>query len=142
MNASKKYAILAWQLGRIEHLIQILERDYSSFLDHCDLRSFGDGRAHRMVTLFHNIKDVKHYIQEINDDNTYLTEDGQVRYPLRPQVHELEWLIVRLSRFIKQCQSIVKLQRAFRHRYYQPDGPGYHQAHKTFIDGLRRTRDN
>jgi hypothetical protein len=137
MNASKKYAILAWQLGRIEHLIQILERNYSSFLDHCDLRSFCDGRAHRLVTLFKNIKVVKGYIQEINDDNTYLTEDGQVRYPLRPQVHELEWLIVLLSRFIKQCQCIVKLQQAFRHRYYQPGGLGYHRAQ---VNYHRRTQ--
>ena len=56
MSLYKQYTLLARHVARIEDMIQVLERDYSSFVTPTCLKSFSDEAG---LDFFHGIEDIQ-----------------------------------------------------------------------------------
>lgn len=128
MSVAKHYQLLAWQLTRIEKMIQLLEQNYEPFLNPSCLKALSEqsGQGSPMIRGIHGIEDIKSILQDATED-VDIMKGGW-----RPTVDDLAIMIVIITKFLKQCQAFIRFQQYFRHYYYQPDGVGYHRAHNNF----------
>jgi hypothetical protein len=127
MSVAKHYQLLAWQVSRLENMIRILELEYSPFVNATCLKAFSEqlNQGSSLIQGIHGIEDIKFMLEDMTDD---LKTGGW-----HPTVDQLAILIVIITKFMKQCRAIIRLQQDFRHRYYEPSGLGYQRAHANFM---------
>jgi hypothetical protein len=126
MSVAKHYQLLAWQVARIENMIRILGSEYSPFVNATCLNAFSEqlNQGYSLIQCIQGIEDIKFILADMTEE---IRTGGW-----HPTVDQLAIMIVIITKFLKQCQAIIRLQRDFRHRYYQPSGLGYQRAHANF----------
>jgi hypothetical protein len=155
MITSQRFARTTRQLARLESMIaQMLDSTYSMFItDHClvpwtrhlDRDCFSKIRHLNDITYILGClsgapmpRIQKHFDLMQNGATRFYISGSTITTSIATwQFHDtIDGYVEIVAKFREQCRrairALVQLQRAFRHRYYQPGGLGYQRARANY----------
>jgi hypothetical protein len=155
MITSQQFARTTRQLARLESMIaRMLDPTYSIFVtDHC-LVPWTRSANRDCFSKIHNLNDITYILGCLSgtpmpriQKHFDLMQSGATRFYISGptitasiatwQFHDtIDGYVEIVAQFLEHCRrairALIQLQRAFRHRYYQPGGLGYQRARANY----------
>lgn len=155
MITSQQFARTTRQLARLEMMVaRALERDNNLFVTDTCLVPWTRRFDRECFSKILNLTDIIYILMCLSGtpmprirQHFDLMQSGALRFYSSGsnttgfttiwQFHDtIDVYVEIVAQFLEQCRrairALVQLQRAFRHRYYQPGGLGYRQAQENF----------